>query len=127
MQANDLFFIFAETPFYIDINFSLLLRQYKKKVNTLFWQYRITDNRFKGRQMAPHLSVWSYLTRSITLSLGAELTGSSLIMMISSPGISLPSDGPPADTHQIRIKWYKVCTVIQLSSILAVLINESSK
>lgn len=39
----------------------------------------------------------SYLTRSITRSLGAELTASSLIMMISSPGISLPSDGPPAN------------------------------
>lgn len=42
----------------------------------------------------------SYLTRSITLSLGAELTGSSLIMMISSPGMSLPSDGPPANAQK---------------------------
>lgn len=49
--------------------------------------------------MTPHLPVLSYLTRSITLSLGAELTGSSLIMMISSPGISLLSDGPPANTQ----------------------------
>lgn len=39
-----------------------------------------------------------YLTRSMTRSLGAELTGSSLIMMISSPGSSFPSDGPPANT-----------------------------
>ncbi len=67
-------------------------------------------NRCNSRQMASHLSVLSYLTRSITLSLGAELTGSSLIMMISSPGISLPSDGPPANTHQTGVKWYKLCT-----------------
>lgn len=38
-----------------------------------------------------------YLTRSMTLSLGAVLTGSSLIIMIWSPGISFPSEGPPAD------------------------------
>lgn len=42
-----------------------------------------------------------YLTRSMTRSLGAELTGSSFIMMISSPGSSFPSDGPPTNiqTH----------------------------
>lgn len=36
----------------------------------------------------------------MTRSLGAELTGSSLIMMISSPGSSFPSDGPPAHTER---------------------------
>lgn len=35
----------------------------------------------------------------MTRSLGAELTASSLIIMISSPGISFPSDGPPANMH----------------------------
>lgn len=33
----------------------------------------------------------------MTLSLGAVLTGSSLIIMIWSPGISFPSEGPPGD------------------------------
>lgn len=43
----------------------------------------------------------AHLTRSMTRSLGAELTGSSLIMMISSLGNSFPSDGPPShrNTH----------------------------
>lgn len=40
----------------------------------------------------------AHLTRSMTRSRGAELTGSSLIMMISSPGSSFPSDGPPTHT-----------------------------
>lgn len=52
----------------------------------------------------------AHLTRSMTRSLGAELTGSSLIMMISSPGNSFPSDGPPTRTHtctdrQIMHEW----------------------
>ncbi|TNN47703.1 hypothetical protein EYF80_042080 [Liparis tanakae] len=34
----------------------------------------------------------------MTRSLGAELTGSSLIMMISSPGSRFPSDGPPTSS-----------------------------
>lgn len=57
-----------------------------------------------GEAAATYLGVLAYLTRSITLSLGAELTGSSLIMMISSPGMSLPSEGPPAKEHQARVK-----------------------
>lgn len=42
----------------------------------------------------------TYLTRSMTLSLGAALTASSLIITIWSPGISLPSEGPPGDRWQ---------------------------
>lgn len=56
----------------------------------------------------------------MTLSLGAELTGSSLIMMISSPGISLPSDGPPEQTHQ-EFKWNKPS--VEISQFLKVLMS----
>lgn len=65
--------------------------------------------------MTSHLSVLSYLTRSMTLSLGAELTGSSLIIMISSPGISLPSEGPPVNTNQTGVEWSKLCTTVMPS------------
>lgn len=66
------------------------------KVKYFSW-YSIIHDSCDTRQV-------SYLTRSITLSLGAELTGSSLIMMISSPGISLPSDGPPATIYQTTLQ-----------------------
>lgn len=66
----------------------------------------------------------AYLTRSMTLSLGAELTGSLLIMMISSPGTSLPSDGPPANTPNFRrwncTQWsqFLKCSVFWLKALL---------
>lgn len=85
-----------------------------RRVNTFYGTVQLPGYRFNSRHMASHLSMLSYLTRSITLSLGAELTGSSLIMMISSPGISLPSDGPPVNTQQTTVKWYKQCIVTPL-------------
>lgn len=42
----------------------------------------------------------THLTRSMTRSLGAALTGSSLIITIWSPGISLPSEGPPGEKQE---------------------------
>lgn len=57
----------------------------------------ITDSTLTDREGLYFFS-GAHLTRSMTLSRGAELTGSSLIMMISSPGSSFPSDGPPTDT-----------------------------
>lgn len=63
------------------------------------------DGPWDGADESKCLLVLSYLTRSITLSLGAELTGSSLIMMISSPGMSLPSDGPPVHTHAKHVRY----------------------
>lgn len=71
----------------------------------------------------------SHLTRSITLSLGAELTGSSLIMMISSPGISLPSDGPPAQTQQTRLQAHispPVSVLFFFIDVFSCLVTQSS-
>lgn len=48
-------------------------------------------------------TVARYLTRSMTRSLGAALTASSFIMTISSPGMSLPSEGPPAQEAELRV------------------------
>lgn len=47
----------------------------------------------------------THLTRSMTRSLGAALTGSSLIITIWSPGISLPSEGPPG--HKWEWVWWE--------------------
>lgn len=73
------------------------------------------------------VSVWTYLTRSITLSLGAELTGSSLIMMISSPGVSLPSEGPPADTqHKWREAAKRCVRLVPIFRIIFAKLEENS-
>ena len=56
-----------------------------------------------SRHLGPRGPVAYYLTRSMTRSLGAALTASSLIMTISSPGMSLPSEGPPAQEVQFRV------------------------
>lgn len=44
----------------------------------------------------------------MTLSLGAVFTGSSLIIMIWSPGISFPSEGPPGNTSTDYILLYNL-------------------
>lgn len=78
-----------------------------------------------------------YLTRSMTRSLGAELTASSLIMMISSPGISFPSEGPPrqiyeqtsvgiVDDFSNAFIWNRTHTLMQTLYLLTVDLDENS-
>lgn len=78
-------------------------------VSWCFW-HKLAHRNLLHSQMRPQscasafMTGWSkwvtYLTRSMTRSLGAALTGSSLIITIWSPGISLPSEGPPENTQE---------------------------